>query len=374
MPIGLYIHVPFCLSKCPYCDFYSLPLASDDSLLDRYTAAVEQALDRWSDRLRTPADTLYFGGGTPSLLGGARLTRLLDRARERFSLDGAEITLEANPADAEEAGPLAETLRAFAGAGGNRLSLGMQSGSEAELRRLGRRHGASAVCRAVDAARRAGIANISLDLMLAVEGQDAVSVRRSVSLCRELGAEHVSAYLLKIEENTPFGRWRDALALPDEDEAASLYLTACETLEEHGFQQYEISNFAHPGRESRHNLKYWTGAPYLGIGPAAHSCVGGQRFAYPRDLAAFLAGRDPRPEAEGKIRAESPEEYLLLRLRLTEGLTERAYTARFGTSIPKIWRDRAASLPPRLIACDAQGIRLTREGFLVSNAVLAELL
>ena len=226
----------------------------------------------------------------------------------------------------------------------------------------------------VDAARRAGIANISLDLMLAVEWQDAAAVCRSASLCRELGAEHVSAYLLKIEENTPFGRRRDALALPDEDEAASLYLTACETLEEHGFRQYEISNFAYPGRESRHNLKYWTGAPYLGIGPAAHSCVGGQRFAYPRDLAAFLAGRDPRPEAEGKIRAESPEEYLLLRLRLTEGLTERAYTARFGTSIPKIWRDRAASLPPRLIACDAQGIRLTREGFLVSNVILAELL
>ena len=131
MPIGLYIHVPFCLSKCPYCDFYSLPLAGDDGLLDRYTASVEQALDRWADRLRTPADTLYFGGGTPSLLGGKRLARLIGRAERCFSLDDAEITLEANPADADEEGGLSETLKAFADAGGTRLSLGMQSASEA---------------------------------------------------------------------------------------------------------------------------------------------------------------------------------------------------------------------------------------------------
>lgn len=141
MPIGLYIHVPFCLSKCPYCDFYSLPLAGDDGLLDRYTASVEQALDRWADRLRTPADTLYFGGGTPSLLGGKRLARLIGRAERCFSLDDAEITLEANPADADGEGGLSETLKAFADAGGTRLSLGMQSASEAELHRLGRRHG-----------------------------------------------------------------------------------------------------------------------------------------------------------------------------------------------------------------------------------------
>ena len=374
MPIGLYIHVPFCLSKCPYCDFYSLPLAGDDGLLDRYTASVEQALDRWADRLRTPADTLYFGGGTPSLLGGKRLARLIGRAERCFSLDDAEITLEANPADADEEGGLSETLKAFADAGGTRLSLGMQSASEAELHRLGRRHGPAAVWRAVEAARRAGIADISLDLMLAVEGQNETSVRRSASLCGELGAGHVSAYLLKIEDNTPFGRNRHALALPGEDEAASLYLAACETLEEHGFHQYEISNFALPGRESRHNLKYWTGEPYLGLGPAAHSCIGGRRFAYHRDLAAFLAGKDPLPEPEGAIRTGSQEEFLLLRLRLAEGLTERAYAVRFGVPIPEDWRKRAASLPRRLVICDAEGIRLTREGFLVSNAILAELL
>lgn len=373
MPVGLYIHVPFCLSKCPYCDFYSLTLAADDELLDRYTTAVETALDLWADRLRCPADTLYFGGGTPSLLGGERLTRLIEKAAHRFSLKGAEITLEANPADADGANKLAETLQAFAEAGGNRLSLGMQSSSEDELRRLGRRHGPTAVSHAVEAAHKAGLANISLDLMLALEGQDEASVRRSAAFCGKLEAAHVSAYLLKIEEQTPFGQ-RDDLKLPEEDEAAALYLAACEALEESGFRQYEISNFAQSGRESRHNLKYWTGAPYLGIGPAAHSCIDGRRFAYPRDLMAFLAGTEPRPEDGGWIRTGSPEEFLLLRLRLTEGLTEAAHIARFGIPIPEIWRKRAVSLPRHLVVSDPQGIRLTREGFLVSNAILAELL
>lgn len=374
MPIGLYIHVPFCLSKCPYCDFYSLPLAGDEERMDRYTAAAEQALARWAARLRAPADTLYFGGGTPSLLGGKRLARLIEAARRGFSLEEAEITLEANPAGAEEGGGLEETLRAFADAGGNRLSLGMQSGSGAELRRLGRRHGPKAVFRAAEAARRAGLGNLSLDLMLAIEGQDAASVSRSAALCGELGASHVSAYLLKIEDNTPFGRRRGTLLLPDEDQAAALYLTACEALEAGGFRQYEISNFARPGRESRHNWTYWTGAPYLGIGPAAHSCIDGRRFAYPRDLDAFLRGEAPRPEPEGGIPTGSPEELLMLRLRLTEGLTGEAFAARFGVPIPPEWRRRAEALPRRLIVSDEQGLRLTREGFLVSNAVLAALL
>lgn len=223
MPVGLYIHVPFCVSKCPYCDFYSLPLQAHDDRLDRYTAAVERALAHWAGQLCTAADTLYFGGGTPSLLGGARLARLIETAARLFSLDGAEITLEANPADAEPGGasPLRDTLRDFAAAGGNRLSLGMQSASGEELRLLGRRHGPEAVLHTVEAARKAGIDNISLDLMLGIEGQDESSLLRSVERCAALGAAHVSAYLLKIEEGTPFGQRRDSLRLPGEDETAA---------------------------------------------------------------------------------------------------------------------------------------------------------
>ena len=368
-PIGLYIHVPFCLSKCPYCDFYSF--TASDEAMDAYTAAVERALADWAARIGARADTLYVGGGTPSLLGGARLARLVEAARQGFGLQNAEITLEANPAD-----DLAETLRAFAAAGGSRLSLGMQSADPAELRLLGRRHTPADVERAVRDAVRAGLDNLSLDMMLGLPGQRPETVERSAAVCRELGAAHVSAYLLKVEPATPFAARE--LRLPDEDGAADLYLAAAGALEAGGYAQYEISNFSRPGRESRHNLKYWDLRPYLGIGPSAHSLLDGRRFAYPRDMAAFLRGESPVPEqSAGRVSAigeNSPEEYLMLRLRLTAGLRADEFAARFGAPLPARWRQRAAGLPAALLTADEDGIRLTREGFLVSNAVIARLL
>lgn len=365
--IGLYIHVPFCVSKCPYCDFYSL--AADEATMDAYTNAAVRAIGAWGERLRERADTLYFGGGTPSLLGPARLVRLLDAAAGAFGLQGAEITLEANPAD-----ELSDLFRAFAAAGGNRLSVGMQAADDATLRRLGRRHTAAQTTRTVEAARRAGLEDISLDLMLALPGQTDADIERAAATLEALGATHASAYLLKIEPDTPFGRLPPA-HLPDDDAAAARYLAACEALERRGYMQYEISNFARNGRQSRHNRKYWNSDPYLGIGPSAHSFVGGRRFAYPRSLPAFLAGEAPLPEdPDDPIADASPEEYALLRLRLTEGLTEEAYRARFCAPLPAAWRRRAAALPSGLIVCDDMGIRLTRRGFLVSNAVLASVL
>lgn len=386
MPIGLYIHVPFCVSKCPYCDFYSLPAPglrsspgcrpAEEERLDAYTAAVLRALEGWAGRLPgETADTLYFGGGTPSLLGGGRIARILEAARRLFGLEGAEITLEANPADGLE-----ETFRAFAAAGGNRVSLGMQSASPGELRSLGRRHAPADVEKAVRAARAAGIRSLSLDLMLGLEGQSAASVQASVEEAARLGAEHVSAYLLKIEEGTPYAARRESLALPDEDGQADLYLAACEALEGQGYRQYEISNFARPGFSSRHNLKYWNLAPYLGIGPSAHSFLGGRRFAYPRDLDGFLRGDGPAPERDGSslgeeaIREGSEEEYILLRLRLTEGVSEAAFREKFGVPLPAVYRQRAAALPPSLVTVDEAGIRFTREGFLLSNPLTVRLL
>lgn len=366
--VGLYVHTPFCIRKCPYCDFYSAPPRSEEEL-DRYVQGILTAMENWSRRYPCAADTLYFGGGTPSLLGGKRLAAVIRRADELFGLlsHSPEITLEANPAD-----DLADTLAAFAAAGGNRLSLGMQSAVPAELTALGRRHTPADVERTVADARRAGIHNISLDLMLGVSGQTEQSALHSADFAAAMGAEHISAYLLKLEPNTPYGHRPPPL--PDEDATADLYLSVMAHLDTLGYHQYEISNTAKAGRESRHNLKYWSGQPYLGIGPAASSCLGGHRFTYPRDTAYFLAGGDPLEDPADGPAVDSPEEYALLRLRLAEGLTADGFCHRFGTALPAVWMDNARRLPRHLVTVDKNGIRLTREGFLLSNSLICHIL
>ena len=362
MAIGLYIHVPFCLSKCPYCDFYSGPPTEEG--MDRYTDAVCRSLREWGGRRRERADTLYFGGGTPSLLGGRRLQRILEQAREVFGLEESEITLEANPAD-----ELEETLQCFAAAGGNRLSLGMQSADREELRWLGRRHTPDQVLAAAEAARKAGIQNLSLDMMLGLEGQTPAAVARSAAVCAELGAAHVSAYLLKIEPNTVFGK-RPPEALPDDDAAADFYLAAVEKLAALGYAQYEISNFARPGFESRHNRIYWDCGDYLGLGPAAHSCMGGKRFATPAGTAAFLAAPAVY-EPQGECTAE---DYIMLQLRLSRGLSLSALRARYGVSFSSEKLRFLQTLAEHGLAVfDGSVLRLTPRGMLVQNSILCEL-
>ena len=357
-PIGLYVHFPFCAGKCPYCDFYSAP--ADSSRMDAYTDAVIRSIRaRLSQGERY--DTVYFGGGTPSLLG-RRLVRIAEALRNEPI---REFTVECNPSRVEDG--LFDALRK---AGVNRVSMGLQSAVDAERRALGRTADSTLVLRRVRQAQAAGIRNISLDLMLGIPGQTPESLQTSLDFCRDAGVTHVSAYILKIEEDTPFGKMRDRLELPDEDTVCELYLQACGALEASGFSQYEISNFAKPGFESRHNLKYWNDEPYAGIGPAAHAFVGGRRFFYPRDTEGFLRGDPPVPDGEGGGFAE----YAMLRLRLCEGLTERGTRERFGFPIPQSVYRRARRIPPQYLTADESGLRLTREGFLVSNAILAELL
>lgn len=367
--IGLYLHVPFCVSKCPYCDFYSLAGMTDDDK-DRYLQAMLDSLRHWSAQLHTTADTVYLGGGTPTLLGAERLSRLIAAARQAFSVpNDAEITMEANPGD-----DLSDLLTAFASVGGNRVSLGVQAVDDRQLQLLGRRHTVADAERAVVAARHAGISNVSCDLMLGTSEQTVKNIRTAARHFAEWGACHVSAYLLKLESGTPYAAAPPSL--PDEDASATLYLEAVTALKEQGYAQYEISNFAKPGFESHHNLKYWYSEPYLGIGPAAHSFLDGKRLYYPRSLTAFCDGCEPLPEAPNDtvIPENSPTEFAMLRLRLTAGLTETAFKARFGTSLPAEWREKAAALPPHLITVDAEGIRLSPEGFLVSDAILAHVL
>lgn len=376
-PIGLYIHVPFCLSKCPYCDFYSVT-PPDGEILDRYADAVIRSLARWHEEMPgVAADTLYFGGGTPSILGGDRIARIIDAAAGCFGLQSAEITMEANPCD-----NLQQVFTSFAAAGGNRVSIGVQSINSEQLKILGRRHTPEDATAAVSAAKDAGIENVSIDFMLGIpcenpdemEGQ-AKRIVESASYALRLGVKHISAYILKLEENTPFYSRRDSLLLPDEDMTATIYLTACETFELLGYKQYEISNFAIPGFESRHNLKYWNCDPYLGIGPSAHSYVGGRRFYYPSDIKAFMEGSSPVSEGgEEIIQNSSGQEYIMLRLRLAEGVTNDGYMERFGIPLPPELYERAKDIPAGLLTADSKGIRLTKYGFLLSNAIISHLL
>ena len=364
VPIGLYLHIPFCRSKCPYCDFYSM--RGNAAQTDAYAAALCRKISESAETLQRKADSLYIGGGTPSALGADCLKALVIQAKTDFLTEDAEITVECNPY-----GLAPDFFAVLAEAGVNRISLGLQSAVDSERRALGRLSDADTVRAAVLAAQKAGILNISLDVMLGIPHQTTQTLAETLDFCLSLGVPHLSAYILKIEAGTPFEKRRDTLELPDDDQTADLYLQLCETLKQNGILQYEISNFARPGYESRHNLKYWHCEEYLGLGPSAHSFLNGRRFYYPRDLRGFLAGKPPVPDGTGGDFTE----YAMLALRLCEGLSEENVQTRFGHGIPQEMRSRAVPLAAHgLLVSDESGIRLTRTGFLVSNAVLAELL
>ncbi len=361
---GLYFHIPYCPSRCRYCDFHSEGGAA--AVPEEYVQALLAALARFGpkgegEETRRPA-TVYFGGGTPGLLAPGQLASLLKAARP---LPGAEITLEMNPEGAT--GP---KLEAYQKAGVNRLSFGVQTARDSSLLRLGRRHTAAGAKAALRLAGQAGFQNLSGDIMLALPGYSRAEFDESLELLQEGGVSHISAYLLKIEPGTPFGR-QPPQGLPGEDEAADFYLYAVQRLARAGYAQYEISNFARPGFESRHNLLYWDCRDYLGLGAAAHSCLGGRRLAFAANTLAFIQGALPLQE-EGRLDAE---DYLMLRLRLAAGLEEEALARRFGrrlspgqTAAFRLYEK--AGLAKRV----SGGWALTPAGMLVQNSLLAEVL
>ncbi len=362
---GLYIHVPFCSSKCPYCDFYSL--VASDELKDRYTAAIIKNIILYNNRVGSAFSTVYFGGGTPSLLGSTRLTEILNHIDRT---PDCEATVECNPSDLCRNWDIKD-IEALAKAGANRISMGMQSAVDEERKALGRQADREQVKRAVELVKGAGIDNFSLDLMLGIPHQTIDSIKESIEFCAQSGAKHVSSYLLKIEQGTPFEKVEKLLNLPDEDECCDMYLAACECLEDHGYKQYEISNFAVPGYESRHNLIYWDCREYLGLGASAHSFTGGKRFYFERDINKFIEAAEPIHDGEGG----SFEEYVMLRLRLTEGLQNDKMRARFGFDIPHEMLERAGKFEKNGMAkITENSISLTPKGFLVSNAIIADLL
>ena len=342
MAAGLYIHIPFCFSKCPYCDFYST----------KYTPA---AADAFAEKLGGQMqdytgsfDTVYFGGGTPSILEPRVLTGILQAVRDHFAIDpAAEITVECNPSK-----DLTGDMEQYAAAGINRVSIGMQSAVDRERFALGRRAGSGEVARTVAAAKAAGITNISLDVMLGTPKQTPDSLEETFAFIARMQVTHISAYLLKIEPGTPFDRLQAKLALPEEDTVCQMYLQTVERLGQLGFAQYEISNFARPGYESRHNLKYWLLEPYLGLGPSAHSLWNDRRFYFDRDW----IWQDEGPGGDR-------EEQILLGLRLNRGIPEDWLTC-----------DPAPYIAGGFMRRANGRISLTPRGMLVSNTILAELL
>lgn len=374
--LGIYIHIPFCRSKCDYCDFYSL--AGQENRMDDYQRALLAHLKETAFAARGfVVDTVYFGGGTPSYYGARRLRELLSAVKKHYKVDkNAEITCEANPDSADF-----DALRTLRKVGFNRLSLGLQTACQTELEAVHRPHTVEQGDAAVAAARKAGFANLSLDLIYGLPAQTVSSWWNTVEHALSLAPEHLSCYGLKVEEGTPLairvaaGRER----LLSEDAQADLYLWTVNRLAQAGYGQYEISNFARPGFASRHNLRYWLTQPYIGFGPGAHSDFGGRRYAWVRDLEGYIRGvleGGRLLDSEDLIpQEERSSEYLMLRLRTAQGIEEWEYRGNYFMDFGPI--------EERLRYFAAQGWaektpqgrwRFTPKGFLVSNQLLADLL
>ena len=362
--IGLYLHIPFCKSKCPYCDFYSF--SGKDTEKDDYTKILKDRILSSISILHCKGDTLYFGGGTPSVLGAENLATLVTTCKNGFLTDNAEITVECNPHGLDEV-----FFKTLCDSGVNRISLGLQSAVDSERRVLGRLSDRNQVENAVKTAQRVGFENITLDVMLGIPNQTEKSLNETLDFCISLGVPHISAYMLKIEENTHFYKNQSKYNFPDDDLTADLYLQMCEALESNDIMQYEISNFAKKGFESRHNLKYWHCEEYLGLGPSAHSFLDGKRFYFDRDFGAFMNGNSPIQDGPGGDFTE----YAMLNLRLVEGLNKEKVFERFGHNIPKeIYEKPKIFIDNRYMTKTENGLTLTRKGFLMSNTILAEIL
>ena len=373
--LGVYIHIPFCASKCGYCDFYSL--AGCDRRMGKYQAALEKHIEE-SKTVMAPyyVDTVYFGGGTPSYYGADRITDAFNALkRSARVLKSAEVTVEANP-DSVKRRELAQLRRE----GVNRISLGVQTASDDLLKIIGRRHNFTQVKSAVKAIRAEGFYNLSVDLIYGLPIQTKNDWADSLARVLDLSPEHISCYGLKLEEGTPmYDKYLGSTVIPSDDEQADMYLFAVETLEKYGYKQYEISNFAREGFESRHNMKYWDLDDYLGFGPGAHSCIGMTRFSYARDLEAYIEAMLERGESivdeqETLNELDRAAEYIMLGMRRGKGIGREEYS--------RVYRSDFTPIEQKLKQFEERGWAhrvgerwaFTPSGFLLSNPLIGALL
>ena len=372
--LGIYIHIPFCASKCGYCDFYSL--AGCDRLMPKYQdALVEHIRESWPAFKSRYIDTVYIGGGTPSYYGASRLIELWEELKASGSvLRDCEVTLEANPDSA-----VFRELVKLRRAGFNRLSMGVQSANNDILKLIGRRHNWKQCEVAMGAAREAGFDNVSVDLIYGLPGQTKDDWADTLMRVMELRPEHISCYGLTLEPGTPmYESYRSSPILPGEDEQADMYLYAVETLEHYGYRQYEISNFCIPGYESRHNMRYWRLRDYLGFGAGAHSCMGGARFSYVRDADRYIVGvlrdMDIVDEYSTISSVERGSEYIMLGMRTTEGINAEEYTGHYRADFAPIEKTLRLFEQKGWTKQVDGSWRFTAQGFLLSNLLIGALL
>lgn len=366
--LGIYLHVPFCVQKCRYCDFCSF--VADEQTKEEYLHALLFQIENAPEDARA-VDSIFFGGGTPSLLSEKAFERIFSALHGKYRIsEDAEITVEANPGTVKK--PWARSMRAL---GVNRISMGLQSANDEELRLLGRIHTYAQFLESFRILREAGFENINIDLMYAIPEQTPCSLESTLKRVLSLSPEHVSVYSLIIEENTPFGREKASLSLPDEETESEMYSIICKTMQNAGYMHYEISNYAKKDFSCRHNLRYWQGGDYLGFGLAAHSLYRGERLAMPESMAAYL--KNPvAPACRTPVSfSDAREEYVMLGLRTAEGISLTEYKERFGKEL-LLGKEKMLALWQRAGYARLEGDRLslTERGFYLSNAIICELI
>lgn len=371
----LYLHIPFCVKKCAYCDFLSFP--SGQEIQRQYAKRLMEDIDCMGKEYGDiPVDTIFIGGGTPSVPESRLIVDLMEHVNRAFQIsDGAEISMEANPGTVTR-----EKLKEYRRAGINRISFGLQSANDRELKLLGRIHTWAEFLESFALARECGFTNLNIDLMSALPGQTRESWKDTLKRVTDLNPEHISAYSLIIEEGTPFGEKYGSeegrKLLPDEDSEREMYHETKRFLRECGYERYEISNYAKPGRECRHNIGYWTGVPYLGLGLGASSYMNGSRFAVSSDMQQYLEEKPGTfTDVEKLTKKDMEEEFFYVGLRMTAGVSLSEFERRFGMSAEEVYPGLMETFVEEK-AAEFRGDRfvLTDYGLDVSNYIMAQFL